>query len=48
MSPAPDPIPQGTTREKIRDLAAEKNAEMLDKLNDILDRCNDIFDKVNE
>lgn len=48
MSPVPDPIPQGITREEMRDLAAEKNVIILDKLNDILDKCNDIFEKVDK
>ena len=45
---APDPIPQGTTREEIRDTAATVSADILGKLNDIMDKCNDILEKVSE
>lgn len=48
-------IPQGVTREELRDVAtarAKKEAEsamdIIDRLGDIMDKCNDIFEKVNE
>ena len=45
--PAPDPIPQGTTREEMRDVAADAAESIITKLDDIMDKCNDIFEKLD-
>ncbi len=48
MSPDPEILAHGKTREEISVDAAENAAEVSDKLDDILAKCNDIFEKVNE
>ncbi len=46
--PAPDPVPQGTTREEMRDAAADAAESIITKLNDMDDKINDILEKVSE
>jgi hypothetical protein len=44
----PPLVPQGTTREEIRDKAAADEEIAVKAAADILDKCNDIFEKCVE